>query len=66
FNRVDINTLAGSWRAAMRLSYGQTLQAADRKVEASQAYREVLTDGKASESHRRRAEEAIAALQSAE
>jgi tetratricopeptide (TPR) repeat protein len=63
FDRVDIDKLAGSWRAAMRFSYGKTLAAADRKVEAMQSYREVLTDEKASQAHRRRAKEALAALQ---
>ncbi|MDB4634151.1 DUF4838 domain-containing protein [Rubripirellula sp.] len=63
FNRVDINTLAGSWRPSMRLSHGQTLEAAGRKAEAIQAYRLVLSDERASESHRRRAKDAITALQ---
>lgn len=63
FDRVDIDKLAGSWRAAMRFSHGKTLEAADRKVEAMQSYREVLTDEKASQAHRRRAKEALAALQ---
>ncbi|MDB4749444.1 DUF4838 domain-containing protein [Rubripirellula sp.] len=59
---VDIENLAGSWRGAMRLSYSQTLEAAGRKSEALQLYRKVMTDEKASKTHRQRAKEAIAAL----
>jgi tetratricopeptide (TPR) repeat protein len=59
---VDIENLAGSWRGAMRLSYSQTLEAAGRKSESLQLYRKVMTDEKATQTHRQRAKEAIAAL----
>ena len=62
FKHVDINNLAGTWRPSMRISYGLALEAAGRKLEASQSYREVLADEKAAASHRRRAKEAIAGL----
>ncbi len=61
-SRVEIQKLAGSWRAAMRLSYGLALEAADHNDEALQSYREVLADEKASQSTRRRAKKAIESL----
>ena len=63
-NLVDPEKLGGSWRGSMRLSRGQTLEAAGRKADALKSYRDVVTDGSASESHRRAAGEAAAALES--
>ena len=63
-NLVDLEKLGGSWRGSMRLSRGQTLEAAGRKADALKAYRDVVTDESASESHRRAAREAAAALES--
>jgi hypothetical protein len=63
-NLVDLEKLSGSWRGSMRLSCGQTLQAAGRKADSLKAYRDVVTDESASESHRRAAREAAAALES--
>ncbi len=63
-NLVDPEKLGGSWRGTMRLSRGRTLEAAGRKAEALKTYRDVVTDESASESHRRAAEKAAAALES--
>ncbi len=59
---VDPEKLGGSWRGSMRLSRGQTLEAAGHKADALKSYRDVLADESASESHRRAAEKAAAAL----
>ena len=59
---VDSEKLGGSWRGSMRLSRGQTLEAAGQKADALKSYRDVLADESASESHRRAAEKAAAAL----
>jgi tetratricopeptide (TPR) repeat protein len=63
-NLVDLEKLGGSWRGSMRLSRGQTLEAAGRKADALKSYRDVVTDESASESHRRAARKAAAALES--
>ena len=63
-NLVDPEKLGGSWRGSMQLSRGQTLEAAGRKADALKSYRDVVTDESASESHRRAAREAAAALES--
>ncbi len=64
-NLVKPEKLVGSWRGSMRLSRGQTLEAAGRKAEALKSYPDVVTDESASEPHRRAAEKAAAALESA-
>ena len=56
---VDPEKLGGSWRGSMRLSRGQTLEAAGRKADALKSYRDVVTDESAAESHRRAAREAV-------
>ncbi|MHC4880358.1 MAG: DUF4838 domain-containing protein [Planctomycetota bacterium] len=61
---VDPEELGGSWRGSMRLSRGQTLEAAGRKADALKAYRGVVADKSALEPHRRAAEKAAAALES--
>ena len=61
---VDPEQLGGSWRGSMRLSRGQTLEAAGRKADALKSYRDVVTDESASEPHRRAARKATAALDS--
>ena len=61
---VDPEKLGGSWRGSMRLSRGQTLEAAGRKADALKSYRDVVTDESASEPHRRAARNAAAALES--
>ena len=63
-NLVDPEKLGGSWRGSMRLSRGQTLEAAGRKADALKAYRDVVADESALEPHRRAAEKAAAALKS--
>jgi tetratricopeptide (TPR) repeat protein len=63
-NLVDPEKLGGSWRGSMRLSRGQTLEAAGRKADALKSYRDVVTDESASESHRGAAKKAAAALES--
>ena len=62
-NLVDLEKLGGSWRGSMRLSRGRTLEAAGRKADALKSYRDMVTDESASESHRRVARQAAAALE---
>ncbi|MFT5043007.1 MAG: tetratricopeptide (TPR) repeat protein [Hyphomicrobiaceae bacterium] len=61
---VDAEKLGGSWRGSMRLSRGQTLEAAGRKADALKSYRDVVADESALEPQRRTAEKAAAALES--
>ena len=63
-NLVDPEKLGGNWRGSIQLSRGQTLEAAGRKADALKSYRDVVTDESASESHRRVARKAVAALES--
>jgi len=60
---VDAEKLGGSWTGSMLLSRGQTLEAAGRKVDASKAYRAVLSSKSAHEAHRKAAQQAITQLE---
>jgi tetratricopeptide (TPR) repeat protein len=62
-NLVDIGKLSGSWRGSMLLARAQSLAAAGRKDEASEAYRGVLADESALKAHREAATEAIRLLE---
>lgn len=63
-NLVDLEKLGGSWRGSMRLSRGQTLEAAGRKADAVKSYRDLVTDESALESDRQAAKKAATALES--
>ncbi len=56
---VDFAKLTGFWRHAMLISRGDTLAAAGRENEASEAYREVAGDESASAGHRKQARERL-------
>ena len=64
--RVEIDKVAGGWRAALRLSYGQTLEQAGRIRESTQAYQKVLDDENASQADSKVAKQALLRLSSDE
>jgi tetratricopeptide (TPR) repeat protein len=59
--QVEIDKLHGFWRASLFRTLADTLNAADRREEALDAYREVLKETKAAAADRRAAEDAIKA-----
>lgn len=60
---VDAKKLGGSWSGSILLSRAQTLDAADRKVDALKVYHAVLSSNSTLASHRKLAEEAIKQLE---
>ena len=64
--RVEIDKVAGGWRAALRLTYGQTLEQAGRIRESTQAYQKVLDDENASKADSYVARQALLRLSSDE
>ncbi|MEX2577474.1 MAG: DUF4838 domain-containing protein [Verrucomicrobiales bacterium] len=60
--RVDAESMGGSWRGSLRLSRAEVLAAAGRKTEAAEEYRAVATDKEAIGAHRKRAEAAAREL----
>ena len=59
---VDGKRLGGGWAGSMLLSRGQILEAAGRKADALNAYRDVALSKSTHEAHRKAAEVAIKQL----
>lgn len=58
-DRADPEKVGGSWRGSLRLSRAEVLQAAGRKEEAGQVFRQIVEDDQAQVGHRKQAEERL-------